>query len=513
MPARKILAALLLLTASLPAWAADWLRVDSPHFRVLAQTSRKLAEDKTRDLERLHQAMLLTLGVTETLPRPPFPIVLSDDPEIIARVAPHLRERRLAGLFTSGVDGAQAFAINYPWAAEQNFAGKVLFHEYAHRVMALYARIGYPVWYVEGFAEYFGSTRIGRDAVEIGAANPSAAILFQRPWLDAAKLLKPDFQSTGQKDIDDSHFALFYAESWLLSHYVLSSKERSERFNDYFRRIAAGEDALTAFEPATGIALTRLNGELRRHLENLYAAEIPTASLKPVEVRVTEVPDEQAEAEFDAMIIATRPEAAHGKAALQRLQERVKRAGGEKAPDAMRWALAYAEVRYGDSDRALQLLAPWAQQEAPPFEASRLLGWAWQAEAAHADGSDRKQALDQARLFLMQAYKQRRNDAPTLYQLARVLYAKGPGTSLSNAAEAASVLEPQIADYAYLAIHVHLDAGNRDKAQRALQTLAGNPHGGEATEHARAALRALQSNQEASEVLALLNGTKKPSSQ
>jgi hypothetical protein len=57
---------------------------------------------------------------------------------------------------------------------------------------------------------------------------------------------------------------------------------------------------------------------------------------------------------------------------------------------------------------------------------------------------------------------------------------------------------------------VHLEAGNRDKAVRPLQTLANNPHGGEATERARAALQALQSNQDVSTVLALLNGSKKP---
>jgi hypothetical protein len=83
---------------------------------------------------------------------------------------------------------------------------------------------------------------------------------------------------------------------------------------------------------------------------------------------------------------------------------------------------------------------------------------------------------------------------------------------MTNAADGASVLEPQVGDYLYLAIWAHLESGNRDKAQRGLQTLASNPHGGESTERARAALQALQSGKEASEVLALLNGSKKPTS-
>ena len=72
------------------------------------------------------------------------------------------------------------------------------------------------------------------------------------------------------------------------------------------------------------------------------------------------------------------------------------------------------------------------------------------------------------------------------------------------------MLEPQVGEYAHFAVWVHLQDGNRDKALRGLQSLASNPHGGESTERARAALQALQSNQDTDNVLALLNGSKKP---
>lgn len=506
---RAWIAGLVLGLTTAAAGAADWYRAESPNFRLLARASKSMAQDKLQDLERLHQAMLLTLGVNQSLARSPFPIVMSDDPEMIGRVVPHLRKRQLAGLFVPRADGSQAFVFN-DRHADAEFTGKVIFHEYAHRVMAQYARISYPVWYVEGFAEYFGATVIERDAVQVGAFNPGADILSRRPWLDASRLLNPKIQSTGQQDIDDSYFQVFYAQSWLLTHYVLSKSERTQRFNEYFRRVAAGEDAVAALEPATGIAPLKLNGELRRHLDNLYSASIPNTALKAVAVRVSEVPNDEAEAELDAMIITTRPEPDHGKEVLQRLRERVKKAGGERAPDAVRWALAYAEIRYGESENALEILSPWAKQDEPPFEANRLLGWAWQTHAARATGADRTLALDQARAFLVAAYKQRRNDAPTLYQLAQVLSQKGRSASLSNAAEAANVLEPQVGEYAYLAIWVHLQDGNRDKARRGLESLASNPHGGESTERARAALQALQSDQAVSDVLALLNGSKKP---
>jgi hypothetical protein len=70
----------------------------------------------------------------------------------------------------------------------------------------------------------------------------------------------------------------------------------------------------------------------------------------------------------------------------------------------------------------------------------------------------------------------------------------------------------QVGEYVHFAVWAHLESGNRDKALRGLQSLASNPHGGEGTDRARAALQALQSNQDTAEVLALLNGMKKSTS-
>ncbi|WP_457427922.1 DUF1570 domain-containing protein [Roseateles sp. P5_E7] len=504
--------ALTLLLAALslgvaPARAAQWQRAESPHFRVLALASGPEVLRRVQNLERLHAAMLVTLGVTEGqgLKRPPFEMVMKEG-NVVASFFPGTPEE-VAGVFLLRRDGALALASIWLNQGRSDYSGKVIHHEYAHRLMYQYARVGYPMWYVEGFAEFFAATYMDADGLAIGAGSLGSGVLDRERWIDAEKLLKPVVKPTGERDVGNVY--VFYAQAWLLTHYMLADSTRIQRFNEYFRRVASGEDAVAAFEPATGIAVSQLNDELRRYRVNMFALKMPQSLLPAVEVRVTTLPLAEAEAEFDSLVVRAEPAEEVGKAALKRLRENVSRAGGERAPDVMRWALAYAEIRHGNADHALQILAPWASRDDAPFEANRLLGWAWQAEAALSEGADRTQALDQARGFLIAAYKQRRNDAPTLYQLARVLHGKGPSASLSNAAEAASVLEPQVSDYAVLAAAVHLEAGDRDKALRPLQSLASNPHGGEGTERARAALQALQSGKEAIEVLALLNGSKK----
>jgi len=508
-----LLASLLttLLALLLPqAAAAQWLRAESANFRVLAKASESRVRQKVQDLERLRQAMLLSFGIDPARAPvlPPFAMALSTDEDLPVRVAPHLRGRDAAGLFSRGIDGVYGFAVVYPAGRRHDFTDVVLFHEYAHRVMSQHARQTYPVWYVEGFAEYFGATVIDADGLAIGAAHPRLRGLQTQPWIKAEDLLKPKFHSSGQAGMADTNLPWFYAQAWLLTHYMLSDSERTRRFNDYFRRLAAGEDALAAFEPATGIAVDGLNAVLNRYMRALFEARLPLSAFAVAEVRITRLPAEEAEAELDGMIIASGPPPEHGRAVLQRLRERVKAAGGEKAPDPMRWALAHGELRYGDPVQALEILSPWAPQDSPPFEASKLLGLAWLAHADNETGAERERALDQARAFLMQAFRQRRNDAPTLYHLARALYPRGPSISLSNAADGASTLEADNGSYTMLAATVHLQAGALDKAGRGLRQLAANPHGGEQVERARAAVRSLEAGRPASEVLAQLRGAR-----
>ncbi|MBW8844824.1 MAG: hypothetical protein JF607_07625 [Burkholderiales bacterium] len=456
--------------------------------------------------------MLLALGAAEgqTLSRPPFQMVMKDDENVVASLFPALRDRA-SGVFILDDDGAIAVSAAWLEQGRRDYTGQILYHEYAHRLMFQYARLRYPSWYVEGFAEYFAATFMDDDVVEIGASPLTARVLDRERWVEAAQLLRPKSKAAGGKDLDPLDSPTFYVQSWLLTHYMLADSARTQRFNDYFRRVAAGEDAVAAFEPAIGVPVDKLNDELRSYRDKMYVARLPNSSLPKVELRVMPMPEAEAEAEFDRLIVFASRKGDVGKAALERLRAAVARAGGERAPARMRLALAYAETRIGDVQHALELLSPWAQREDVPFEANRLLGWAWQAQAERAQGAERTQAADQARGFLMAAYRQRRNDAPTLFQLARVLLeTKGMSPSVVNAAEAAAMYEPQVGPYAVLAASVQLQSGNRDKAARPLETLANNPHGGAAVERARAALQALKSNQDTADVLALLNGTKKP---
>ncbi|MFG6433762.1 hypothetical protein [Roseateles sp. LYH14W] len=479
-----------------PAWAAQpWLRAESRHFSLLAQTSEATARKRLAELERQQSLMLMALGVPERGARSPAPLLLVSDPALIARVDGTGRPN-LHAMTGATVDGFPLVALDVATVA----VNPLLFVN-AHRVSRRFARAGQPDWYSSGLGNYFGNVSFGADAVEIGGIDTFLTQLEGRRWMDLAEVLKSGEVPSHQQEI-------YTAQAWLLTHYAHSDVDRLPRFNAYLQRVAVGEDALAALEPATGLSVDALTRELRRHLRKLGVVHLPTG--KAPDIRITAVAEAQALAEVDAIAIAAWPTAETGKSLLQSLRDRVAQAGGEQAPDVMRWALAYAETRFGDPERALLLLSPWARQDPAPFEANRLLGWAWLAEAERSQGADRDLALKQARAFLVTAHKQRPDDAPTLYHLARALQAAGnTSVTLSNVAEAAALLEPSVTAYTELAAQAHLQTGDRARALRSLRALVSSKAKDEQA-NARAALLALQSNETPATALALLNAPKKP---
>jgi hypothetical protein len=74
-----------------------------------------------------------------------------------------------------------------------------------------------------------------------------------------------------------------------------------------------------------------------------------------------------------------------------------------------------------------------------------------------------------------------------------------------NAARAAHVLAPAVPDYALFEAQLDLEAGDRDRAVRALGPLASNPHDLQQAARTRLAIAAIQAGKSTAEVFGLLN--------
>lgn len=139
---------------------------------------------------------------------------------------------------------------------------QVLFHEYAHHFMFQNFPVTYPPWYSEGFAEYYGSTRIlANDVVEVGHPQQGRYFAFDgNDWLPMKKLL------TARSNADvGGKLGLLYAEGWLLVHYAANHPERFKQLKSYLASINAGKSYADAMTQAFGSDARTLDSELRNY--------------------------------------------------------------------------------------------------------------------------------------------------------------------------------------------------------------------------------------------------------
>ena len=139
----------------------------------------------------------------------------------------------------------------------------ILYHEYSHHYMAQYFPAAYPIWYQEGFAEYFASTRFNKDGVaEIGKVAMSRLLtLYDESWLSTQRLMTATLD-----DLPQQKWYQFYAQGWLLTHYLFSTPARHDQFRTVpahsGRRVLPHEEAL---QKAFNLTDDQLGAELHKY--------------------------------------------------------------------------------------------------------------------------------------------------------------------------------------------------------------------------------------------------------
>jgi len=220
---------------------ARWIRVSSAHFSVLTDAGEKKGRDVAVRFEQMRAefAQLLVRSKLKT-PVPVEIIALKGDDEY-ARVAPPYAAGA-PGFFLRGEDRNYVVLNLFEddgWRAASN--------EYAHLLL----NYNYPPtqpWFDEGLAEYFSSlelddtqARMGGDP-EIPAAPRENLLGRQATPRDGAKSFTNLLNGPVWLSIPDlftmrhdppaspgaSHSTLFYAQSWIVVHYLINQNKLSE---------------------------------------------------------------------------------------------------------------------------------------------------------------------------------------------------------------------------------------------------------------------------------------------
>lgn len=264
----RTLFAMLLLALPITA-RADWYEASTPHFVVYADRDPEKLKDYATNLERLDRAIRLMVGGADAEIGKASRVTVFTVSSVEA-VQKLYGSKIVAGFFTARASGSLAIV------PEQMDNGgalsakplQVLLHEYAHFLMSsLDPNTPYPTWLSEGFAEFNGTARFGKDgSVTLGEPPLNRGIsIMSGNNMPIEKLL-----TANSLKLDQEEMHHFYGRAWLLTHYLrIGAPKRSTQLGAYVAALKAGKPSLEAARAAFG-DLKQLDGELevykKRHL-------------------------------------------------------------------------------------------------------------------------------------------------------------------------------------------------------------------------------------------------------
>ena len=275
-----------------PAPAAEptpWLEIHSAHFTLITDAGDKKGREVALRFEQMRAEFGVLLGKERLNQSIPLTVLAFRDDKSYYQVAPLLHIPAIApgqpvtyqpidvpGFFLAGDD--QDFIV-------LNLFEEESWRAVAHDFAAMLLRYNYPPaqgWFDEGLAEYFSSIRVDNRHVELGGdpelrpslsedlvgnqheAQPSKSLtelLGAQVWLPLPDLftLKHDTSSRNR----GSHHTLYYAESWMVMHYLLHEKKLPETgmyFNLVLNQHVPVEEAI---QKAYGMSSAEMEKEVK----------------------------------------------------------------------------------------------------------------------------------------------------------------------------------------------------------------------------------------------------------
>jgi hypothetical protein len=457
----KFLALLGALVVSLVPAHAAWLRAESQNFIVYARDSEADLRETVAKLEDYEQ-LLRTLMRAQAQPTNKLRIYLVRGSGELQTVRQLPREA--GGVYISGADGIAAVA-DMRASADNPLA--VLFHEYAHHFMMQHLGRVFPPWYIEGFAEYLATARFTDRAIEFGHTDPGRA----RTLADSARWLPLEQIISGEgRRPQTAHF--FYAQSWLLTHYLLSDPSRVQQLRAYVAALARAEPPGQAFETSFGMTPARMAPHLRRYaFGGLTFMRLPRSSTAaPPQIRIERLPPSA-----DALLLLQA--AMH--VGLRDDGDRLARVRREAArftdPFAKR-VRAQAEALYGDGALADRLI-------------DELLGVSPNdAELMYFRGMRFLAAFRQARTWVARAHRTDPKDYRAPYRYVQTFSVEPNLVSAQNVEVLllAHSLAPQVAEIRFAAAQMLVALADYELAEGLLGPLVGTAHETSLTGRARA---------------------------
>jgi len=265
---------------------SPWLEIHSTHFTVITDAGEKKGREVALRFEQMRAVFGNLLG-KERLNQPvPLTIFAFKSDKTYYQLAPLYSGEpiNVPGFFLPG-DDQDFIALNLfepePWRA--------VAHDFAHMLL----NYNYPPaqgWFDEGLAEYFSSIRVDDKRVEIGGdpelqasvtedllgnqrdTHPQKSLtelLGAQVWLSILDLftLRHDTSTYAE----GTHHTLYYAESWMVMHYLLHEKKLPETGNYFDLVLNQHMPVEDAIQKAYGVSSVQLEQAVKDYFHTQSA--------------------------------------------------------------------------------------------------------------------------------------------------------------------------------------------------------------------------------------------------
>jgi Flp pilus assembly protein TadD len=255
-----------------------WFEARTAHFHLYSCGPTQEVARLAARLEQFRDAYSILAGA-QAVASPPITVLAFPDHAALRPFLPLYdgKPANLRAFFNRGSDeNLIALSLSGPDAGSL----PAIFHEYTH-VLLRHNEPYWPMWLVEGMAEIYATFAVhGGHRTSIGSAQQHhVRLLEQRPLMPLHQLFAVGRNSPEYNERE--HQGVFYAESWLLTHYLMMGNNPAIKAN--FSRLTPllrlGQSPEQAFTNALQTSLPAMEAQLRHYLER--------GKFEPIELAVS----------------------------------------------------------------------------------------------------------------------------------------------------------------------------------------------------------------------------------
>lgn len=240
-----------------------WYELRSPHLRVFSCAPTQEVSRLTMRLEQFRQTYA-TLAGTQAVASPPVIVMVYPNHQTLKPYLP-VYQGQPANLAAFFVRGSDENLIVTSLSGVTTEALDNVYHEYAHLLLRRNDRI-WPLWLKEGMADIYATFQLQGTRATIALPRSSyLTLLANEPMMPLQELLEVQHDSPAYNERERQ--GVFYAQSWLLTHYLMLGDNAvlRSRFGQITRNLKEGQTSVEAFTKALGISLEAGQNLLERY--------------------------------------------------------------------------------------------------------------------------------------------------------------------------------------------------------------------------------------------------------